>query len=101
MWEELLCLLPFEEAYFARHGLQARFVGHPVLQSGADQGSAARFRARHGLAADAPVLVLMPGSRRSEAPRLLPRVRPHPGAAEGRAAEHRPRRAVARPWRTW
>ena len=72
MWEELLCLLPFEEAYFARHGLQARFVGHPVLQSGADQGSAARFRARHGLAADAPVLVLMPGSRRSEAPRLLP-----------------------------
>ncbi len=72
MWEELLCLLPFEEAYFARHGLQARFVGHPVLQSGADQGDASRFRARHGLAADAPVLVLMPGSRRSEAPRLLP-----------------------------
>ena len=72
LWDELLCLLPFEEAYFARHGLPARFVGHPVLQSGAADGDGARFRGRHGLAADAPVLVLMPGSRRSEAPRLLP-----------------------------
>jgi lipid-A-disaccharide synthase len=71
-WDELLCLLPFEEAYFARHNLAARFVGHPVVQSGADQGDPARFRARHGLAPDAPVLVLMPGSRRSEVPRLLP-----------------------------
>jgi lipid-A-disaccharide synthase len=72
LWERLLCLLPFEPAFFARHGLPARFVGHPVLQSGADTGDAARFRARHGLPADAPVVVLMPGSRRSEAPRLLP-----------------------------
>jgi lipid-A-disaccharide synthase len=72
LWDELLCLLPFEEAYFARHHLAARFVGHPVLQSGADQGDASRFRARHGLAKDTTVLVLMPGSRRSEVPRLLP-----------------------------
>ena len=71
LWDDLLCLLPFEQAYFARHGLAARFVGHPVLQSGADAGDAGRFRQRHGLG-DAPVLVLMPGSRRSEAPRLLP-----------------------------
>jgi lipid-A-disaccharide synthase len=72
LWEELLCLLPFEEAFFARHGLPVRFVGHPVLQSDADQGDGARFRAAHGIAADAPVVVLMPGSRRTEAPRLLP-----------------------------
>ncbi len=71
LWDDLLCLLPFEQAYFARHGLAARFVGHPVLQSGANTGNAARFRQRHGIG-DAPVLVLMPGSRRSEAPRLLP-----------------------------
>ena len=71
-WERLLCLLPFEPAFFARHGIEARFVGHPVLQSGADQGDGARFRARHGIAPDAPVLILMPGSRRSEVPRLLP-----------------------------
>ncbi len=72
LWDELLCLLPFEAAFFAGHGIPARFVGHPVLESGADQGNAARFRARHGLSAAAPVLVLMPGSRRSEAGRLLP-----------------------------
>ncbi len=72
LWERLLCLLPFEADYFAAHGVPARFVGHPVLQSGADRGDAARFRARHGLAPTAKVLVLMPGSRRSEVPRLLP-----------------------------
>jgi lipid-A-disaccharide synthase len=72
LWERLLCLLPFEVAFFAGHGLPASFVGHPVLESGADQGDAARFRAAYGLAPETPVVVLMPGSRRSEAPRLLP-----------------------------
>ncbi len=72
LWDDLLCLLPFEQAFFARHGIASRFVGHPVLQSGADHGDAARFRARHGIAPAAPVLILMPGSRRNEAPRLLP-----------------------------
>jgi lipid-A-disaccharide synthase len=72
LWDELLCLLPFEVGYFAGHGLPVRFVGHPVLESGAGAGDGSAFRARHGIADDAPVLVLMPGSRRSEAPRLLP-----------------------------
>ncbi len=72
LWDRLLCLLPFEPAYFAGHGLSAQFVGHPVLQSGADQGNASRFRAVHDLAQNTPVVVLMPGSRRSETPRLLP-----------------------------
>ncbi|WP_428393884.1 lipid-A-disaccharide synthase [Lichenicoccus sp.] len=72
LWERLLCLLPFETAFFAQHGLEARFTGHPVLQSGADHGDGAAFRARHGIALNAPVVMLMPGSRRSEAPRLLP-----------------------------
>ncbi len=72
LWDRLLCLLPFEPDWFAQHGIEGRFVGHPVLESGADQGDAARFRARHGVADDAKVLILMPGSRRSEVPRLLP-----------------------------
>lgn len=72
LWDELLCLLPFEEKFFSQHGLKTRFVGHPVLQSGANDGDGARFRQQHGLSATARILVLMPGSRRSEAPRLLP-----------------------------
>ena len=72
LWDSLLCLLPFEEEFFARHGLPVKFVGHPVLQSGADQGDATRFRTTHGIAPDAKIIILMPGSRRTEAPRLLP-----------------------------
>ncbi len=72
LWDKLLCLLPFEPAWFARHGLVGTFTGHPVLESGAGDGSEARFRATHALAPDVPLLVLMPGSRKSEVPRLLP-----------------------------
>ena len=71
LWDKLLCLLPFEPEWFARHGLDATFVGHPVLESGADRGDATRFRTTHAIG-NRPVLVLMPGSRRSEVPRLLP-----------------------------
>ncbi len=71
LWDKLLCLLPFEPAFFARHNLQASFVGHPVLELGADRGDAASFRSRHDLA-DSPLLILMPGSRHSEVSRLLP-----------------------------
>jgi lipid-A-disaccharide synthase len=75
LWDRLLCLLPFEPAFFARHGLDARFVGHPVLESGADTGNADRFRTTHGIAADARILTVMPGSRRTEVARLLPLLR--------------------------
>lgn len=71
-WERLLCLLPFEPEFFAGHDLPARFVGHPVLESGADRGDAARFRALHALPPTARVLVLMPGSRGTEVSHLLP-----------------------------
>ncbi len=71
-WERLLCLLPFEPAFFARHGLPARFVGHPVLESGADQGNATRFRTLHALPPSARVIVMMPGSRGTEVKHLLP-----------------------------
>ncbi len=72
LWDRLLCLLPFEPEFFARHNLPATFVGHPVLESGADTGDAARFRARHHVAPDRRILTVMPGSRRTEVSRLLP-----------------------------
>jgi lipid-A-disaccharide synthase len=72
LWDELLCLLPFEPAFFARHGLAARFVGHPVLESGADTGNAERFRSRHSIPSGAKILTVMPGSRQTEVSRLLP-----------------------------
>jgi len=72
LWDELLCLLPFEPAFFAKHSLTGQFVGHSVLESGADQGNPARFRATHAIPPEARILTIMPGSRHTEVSRLLP-----------------------------
>ena len=66
----LLALLPFEPPWFERAGLPCDFVGHPVIETGADKGDGAAFRARHGIAGDAPVICVLPGSRRGEIGRL-------------------------------
>ena len=71
-WDRLLCLLPFETEFFAPHGLQPLFVGHPVLESGAGQGNAERFRAQHRILPSAVPVMLMPGSRDTETRRLMP-----------------------------
>ena len=71
-YDHLMALLPFEPAYFERVGLDCSYVGHPVLESGADRGEAARFRAAHGLAPDELLLAVLPGSRGGEVGRLLP-----------------------------
>lgn len=71
-YDHLLTLLPFEPPYFEKVGLAASYVGHPVLESGADTGEAARFRAAHGIAPDELVLSVLPGSRGGEVGRLLP-----------------------------
>ena len=68
--DEILTLLPFEAPFFEAAGIAVRFVGHPVLESGADHGDAARFRAHHGIAATERVVLVMPGSRRGEVRRL-------------------------------
>lgn len=70
--DHLLCLLPNEPPYFERHGLPCTHVGHPVVEGGAGRGDAAAFRAAHGIPATAPVLCVLPGSRRTETDRLLP-----------------------------
>jgi lipid-A-disaccharide synthase len=72
LWDQLLCLLPFEPDFFARYDLPAVFVGHPVLESGANTGDGTRFRTRHDIDPAARVLTVMPGSRRTEVSRLLP-----------------------------
>jgi lipid-A-disaccharide synthase len=72
LWDELLCLLPFEPAFFAKHHLHANFVGHPVLESGAGEGVAERFFATHKILRGATPVVILPGSRVTETSRLMP-----------------------------
>jgi lipid-A-disaccharide synthase len=71
-YDHVLTLLPFEPPYFEKVGLAAFHVGHPVLESGADRGNAARFRLRHDIADTDLVLTVLPGSRGGEVRRLLP-----------------------------
>jgi lipid-A-disaccharide synthase len=71
-YDHLMTLLPFEPPYFERVGLACSWVGHPVVESGADRGNGARFRSMHGLAAEALLITVLPGSRGGEVRRLLP-----------------------------
>jgi lipid-A-disaccharide synthase len=69
--DRLMLLLPFEKEFFDRAGVPSIYVGHPVLEE-ADAPRAADFRARHAIAADAPLLAVLPGSRRGLVGRMLP-----------------------------
>jgi lipid-A-disaccharide synthase len=71
-YDHLMTLLPFEPPFFTAVGLSCHYVGHPVLESGAERGDGPDFRRRHGIPAEAQVLCLLPGSRRGEVARLLP-----------------------------
>jgi len=71
----VLAVFPFEAAMYRRAGVPVEFVGHPVLDAVA--GAPDRATARRGLVLDAgaPVIGLLPGSRREEVERALPLMR--------------------------
>jgi lipid-A-disaccharide synthase len=70
--DRVLCLFPMEPPIYQRHGVDARFVGHPLADSFALHPDAAAARAALGVGEGGPVLALLPGSRASEIERLLP-----------------------------
>ncbi|MBJ2151225.1 lipid-A-disaccharide synthase [Paracoccus sp. IB05] len=71
--DHVLALLPFEPPYMEAAGMSCDFVGHPVVSEPVASAAEARaFRAAHGIAPDAPLLAVLPGSRRGEVSRLLP-----------------------------
>jgi len=67
--DTVLCILPFEPALYADHGVNAVFVGHPKASEAPDVVDTVAARA--ALQIDAPVVVtVMPGSRAGEVKRL-------------------------------
>jgi lipid-A-disaccharide synthase len=93
-WYDLLmALLPFEPPYFTKVGLSCSYVGHPVVESGADRGDGAAFRHRHAIPADAQLLTVLPGSRRGEVAKLLPIF----GEAVLLLAQHHPKLRIVVP----
>jgi lipid-A-disaccharide synthase len=64
-------ILPFEEALLRAHGIDATFVGHPLLDRAQALPSRAEARERLGLPVDGEILALFPGSRAEEIRRHL------------------------------
>lgn len=71
--DHVLCLFPFEPELLAQHGISATYVGHPLAQNIAREPDSSAARLRLGLAFDATVVALLPGSRASEIQYLAPR----------------------------
>ena len=68
--DRVLCLFPMEPPIYAKHGVDARFVGHPLADRFSTDPD--RRAARHALELDehAPIVAVLPGSRRGEIERL-------------------------------
>lgn len=70
--DQVLALLPFEPPYMEAAGMRCDFVGHPVVTDPvATPGDTVAFRNANGIN-DAPLVLILPGSRRSEVTRLMP-----------------------------
>jgi len=69
--DRVLVIFPFETAFYEAAGVEATFVGHPLLEM---RSEISRDEFLRGLGLDPrdPVVALLPGSRRNELKQLLP-----------------------------
>jgi lipid-A-disaccharide synthase len=77
--DAVLTFFPFETVFFERYGIPSRNVGYPVIERANRIKGGGEFRRRHGIAPGAPLLAVLPGSRRSEIRFILPQFK---GAVE-------------------
>jgi len=70
--DHLLALYSFDAPWFEAQGLSTTVVGSQALHVNMADADGARFRARRGVSPDAPVLLVLPGSRPSEISRMTP-----------------------------
>ena len=69
--DRMLVIFPFEEALYQSAGVPCEFVGHPLMDE-IPQGLDRRtLRRRYGIADEAAVIALLPGSRQMEIDRLM------------------------------
>ena len=71
--DHVLCIFPFEPALLAEHGIAATYVGHPLANVIPLEPDRVTARQKLGLAHDARVVAILPGSRKSEVEYLSPR----------------------------
>ncbi|HXJ02935.1 MAG TPA: lipid-A-disaccharide synthase, partial [Micropepsaceae bacterium] len=70
--DAVLTFFPFEAVFFERYGIPAYNVGYPVIERANRMTGGEEFRRQHGIPADAPLLAVLPGSRRNEIRFILP-----------------------------
>ncbi|MCL2458032.1 MAG: lipid-A-disaccharide synthase [Desulfobulbus sp.] len=70
--DRMAVILPFEPSFYARHGVQVDFVGHPLLDSVKPGLSPDAFKSQHAIEPNRTLVGLLPGSRRKEIAALLP-----------------------------
>ncbi len=64
--DHVLCIFPFEPALYAKHGISASYVGHPLANVIPLQPSKDKAREALGLTSNDTVIAVLPGSRASE-----------------------------------
>lgn len=69
--DRMLVILPFEEQFYRQHGVNAEFVGHPLVEELPNPPERLVARAALALAPEGPVVAVLPGSRRQEVTRHL------------------------------
>ena len=69
--DRMYVILPFEQAFYAKHEIEVDYVGHPLLDVIADYPKNDQFRVQQQLS-DQPIVALLPGSRKQEIRRMLP-----------------------------
>lgn len=69
--ERVATILPFEPGYYARHGYQVDFVGHPLLDTVTPSLSRDQFLALYAIPPDNQIIGILPGSRSREIKNLL------------------------------
>jgi lipid-A-disaccharide synthase len=68
--DRMLVILPFEKAFYAKHGYEVEFVGHPLLDVLDNLEPDAELHAR--LPEPERLVALIPGSRKQEIRKMLP-----------------------------
>jgi len=70
--DRLACIFPFEEQFFRNHQVPADYIGHPLTRMAKPGLERAEFIRKHGIAADHPLIAVLPGSRPGEISRHMP-----------------------------
>ena len=72
--DHMLCVFPFEPALYAKHGVAATYVGHPLADAIALEPPRTAARAALGIGEAEVLVALLPGSRKSEIQYIAPRI---------------------------